>query len=42
MKVWATFMEQVRDKMNDNRYHNLRHITDVVQTLGTFWPWRSP
>lgn len=42
MKVWATFMEQVRDKMNDNRYHNLRHITDVVQTLGTFLALEKP
>lgn len=42
MEVWSTFMEQVRDKMNDNRYHNLRHITDVVQTLGTFLALEKP
>ena len=36
MEVWTTFSEKIRDNMNDNKYHNLRHITDVVQTLGSF------
>lgn len=42
VEVWATFMERVRDYMNDNHYHNLRHITDVVQTLGSFLALEKP
>ena len=42
MEVWTTFSEKIRDNMNDNKYHNLRHITDVVQTLGSFLALEMP
>lgn len=42
LEAWTAFMETVREKMADNLYHNLRHITDVVQTLGTYLALEKP
>ena len=33
---WSAYMEEVRRYMHDFPYHNLTHVTDVTQTLGTF------
>lgn len=33
---WSAYMEEVGGYMHDFPYHNLTHVTDVTQTLGTF------
>ena len=36
VEKWSAYMEEVRGYMHDCPYHNLTHVTDVTQTLGTF------
>ena len=36
VEKWAAYMGEVKKYMHDCPYHNLTHVTDVTQTLGTF------